>query len=101
MMCSSPFQDLFHNKTGVLATMHQKEQVIAPILEHLGIKIVVPQGLNTDEFGTFSRDIKRPGDQLQAARLKAERAMALTGLTLAFASEGSFGPHPSIPYLGL
>jgi len=99
-MNRSSFPALFHNKTGVLATMHQKEQVIAPILAHnLGVKIVVPPGLNTDDFGTFTRNVKRPGDQLHTARLKAEKAMVLTGLTLAFASEGSFGPHPAIPFL--
>ncbi|MGV2831407.1 DUF6671 family protein [Myxosarcina sp. GI1(2024)] len=80
--------------------MHQKERVIAPILEpNLGIEIVVPQGINTDDFGTFTRDIKRPGEQLYTARLKAEKAMSLTGLALGFASEGSFGPHPSLPFL--
>lgn len=100
MMHNSSLYSLFHNRIGVLATMHQKEQVIAPALERdLGVQIIVPQEFNTDEFGTFTRDIKRPGDQLDAAILKAEKAMTLTGLTLAFASEGSFGPHPYIPFL--
>ncbi|WP_036535914.1 DUF6671 family protein [Neosynechococcus sphagnicola] len=100
MINDSSLQAWFHQKSGVLATMHRKEQAIAPILKHhLGIEVVVPLGLNTDEFGTFTRDIKRPGDQLNAAQLKAEKALALTGLTLAFASEGSFGPHPSLPLL--
>ncbi|MGA7933449.1 MAG: DUF6671 family protein [Kovacikia sp.] len=99
-MSNSSFQEPFRKRTGALATMHQKEQVIAPILEQrLGVQIIVPQELNTDEFGSFTRDIKRPGDQLNAARLKTERALTLTGLTLAFASEGSFGPHPSVPFL--
>jgi hypothetical protein len=99
-MDSSFPQDLFYDRECVLATMHRKEQVIAPILEQqLGVKVVLPQELNTDEFGTFTRDIKRAGDQKNAARLKAEKAMALTGLTLAFASEGSFGPHPAIPFV--
>ncbi|NJO76772.1 MAG: hypothetical protein HC833_25390 [Leptolyngbyaceae cyanobacterium RM1_406_9] len=80
--------------------MHRKEQAIAPILEqHLGVQVIVPEGFNTDEFGTFTRDIERSGDQRNAARLKAERAMALTGLTLAIASEGSFGPHPAMPFV--
>lgn len=100
MMTHSSVQALFHNRMAVLATMHQKEQVIAPLLaSSLGIHITVPQALNTDEFGTFTREIQRSGDQLQAARLKAEKAMTLTGLTLALSSEGSFGPHPSIPFL--
>ncbi|OCR02533.1 hypothetical protein BCD67_01200 [Oscillatoriales cyanobacterium USR001] len=91
---------LLRDRIAVLATMHQKEQVMAPILEEqLGIKVIVPQNFNTDTFGTFTREIKRLGTQIEAARLKAEKAMALTGETLAFASEGSFGPHPIIPYL--
>lgn len=92
--------NLFKNRLGIIATMHQKEQAIAPILvRELGIKIIVPPDLNTDLFGTFTREIKRMGTQVEAARYKAEKAIALTGETLAFASEGSFGPHPAIPYL--
>ncbi len=91
---------LFADRVGVLATMHQKERVIAPLLEQeLGIKVVVPQGFDTDAFGTFTREIKRLGDQLEAARLKAEKALSITGESLAFASEGTFSPHPLIPYI--
>ncbi|RCJ27391.1 hypothetical protein A6S26_13270 [Nostoc sp. ATCC 43529] len=90
---------LFTNRVAVLATMHQKEKAIAPILEALGIKVIVPQDFNTDVFGTFTRDIKRPGNQIEAARLKAQKALESTGETLALASEGSFFPHPSIPFL--
>jgi hypothetical protein len=92
-------QNLFYNRTGVLATMHQKERAIRPVLSQIGVQIVVPEALNTDEFGTFTREVERTGNQLQAARLKAEKAMALTALDLGFASEGSFGPHPTIPFL--
>lgn len=91
---------LFANRVGILATMHHKEKVIAPLLEqHLGIKVVVPENFDTDEFGTFTREIKRTGDQVEAAILKAEKGLALTGETLALASEGTFGPHPLVPYL--
>ncbi|YAF96689.1 MAG: DUF6671 family protein [Nodularia sp. CChRGM 3473] len=95
-----PKDSLFTNRIAVLATMHQKEKVIAPILEtELGIKIIVPQDFNTDTFGTFTREIKRPGNQIVAARLKAKKALELTSETLALASEGSFAPHPSIPFI--
>lgn len=88
------------NRFAVLATMHRKEQVIAPLLEQeLGIQIFVPPDLNTDVFGTFTRDVKRLGTQIEAARAKAAKAIELTGETLALASEGSFGPHPVVPYL--
>ncbi|MBL1174265.1 DUF6671 family protein [Pantanalinema sp. GBBB05] len=88
----------FANRTIVLATMHCKEQVIAPILEReLGVKVVVPESFNTDIFGTFTRERDRPGNQLETARIKAQNALDLTGETLAIASEGSFVPHPSLP----
>ncbi len=83
-----------------LATMHQKEQVIAPIFKRsLGAIVVVASPLDTDAFGTFTRDIQRPGSQIEAARIKAQKAIEMTGLELALASEGSFGPHPEIPYV--
>ncbi|RUR76773.1 DUF6671 family protein [Chlorogloeopsis fritschii PCC 9212] len=95
-----PKDSLFTNRIAVLATMHQKEKVIAPILEaELGIKVIVPQDFNTDAFGTFTREIKRPGNQIEAARLKAQKALELTGETLAISSEGSFAPHPDIPFI--
>ncbi|AKG24616.1 hypothetical protein IJ00_12885 [Calothrix sp. 336/3] len=91
---------LFHNRVAVLATMHRKEQVIAPIIEpQLGLNILVADKLDTDKFGTFTRDIARNGTQIEAARLKAAAALEITGATIAIASEGSFTPHPVIPYL--
>lgn len=90
----------FTNRVGVIATMHQKEKAIAPLLEQeLNIKTIVPDNFNTDIFGTFTREIKRQGTQIEAARLKAEKAVQLTNETLAFASEGTFGPHPALSYL--
>jgi len=90
----------FANRVGVLATMHHKEKVITPILEReLGLKLQIPENFNTDRFGTFTRDRDRPGDQRSTARLKAESALELTGESLAIASEGSFGPHPSFPMI--
>lgn len=92
--------DLFKNRTAVLATMHGKEQAIAPILEpEFNLKIIVPTDIDTDQFGTFTREIGRTGDQLEAARRKALKAIEQTGLDLAIASEGSFAPHPTMPLL--
>ena len=91
---------LLTNRVGVLATKHHKEKVMTPLLQkELGIKVIVPQDFDTDAFGTFTREIKRPGDQLEAARLKAKEALNQTGETLAFASEGTFGPHPYFPFV--
>jgi hypothetical protein len=90
----------FRGRTAVLATKHGKERVIAPAVEHgLGMEIVVPADLDTDRFGTFTRDVQRTGSQREAARQKALAALELTGLDLAIASEGSFGPHPVVPFM--
>lgn len=90
----------FAGRVAVIATMHRKEQAIAPRLEScLGVQTHVPPNFNTDSFGTFTRDVDRPANQLATARLKAKAALELTGRTLAIASEGSFGPHPQIPFV--
>lgn len=89
----------FKNRLGVIATMHKKEEVIRPILEEfLGIETILAKDLNTDEYGTFTKDIERKGNQLEAARYKAIKAMELTGSSLAISSEGIFGPHPAVPF---
>jgi hypothetical protein len=80
--------------------MHRKETVIAPLLQRdLGLNIVVPAEFNTDRFGTFSREVKRAGGQIEAARLKAAQAMQLTNHNIGIASEGAFGPHAAMPFL--
>lgn len=91
---------MFNDRVAVLATMHRKEKAIAPILEsEFGLKVQVPSDFNTDRFGTFTREIARSGDQLEAARKKAFAALERVGGDLAIASEGSFAPHPSFPML--
>ncbi len=95
-----PVDRWWRGRRAALGTMHGKEQVIGPILAaDLGIEVVVPAGFESDRFGTFTRDVPRAGDQLEAARRKARTAMAESGLDLGLASEGSFGPHPALPWL--
>lgn len=91
---------VFQGRTLVVATMHGKERVIAPLLEEqLGVRCVVPPDFDSDRYGTFTREVARAGDQLEAARSKAHAAMDLVGADLAVASEGSFGPDPLIPFV--
>ena len=92
--------EVFEDCTLVLATMHQKERAIAPLLtQEIGLNVFVLPDFNTDRFGTFTREIKRLGTQLEAARQKARAALEMTGESLAIASEGSFFPHPAFPYV--
>ena len=76
-------------------TQHGKERVIAPALEAgLGCTVNHVTGFDTDQLGTFTREVTRPGSQINAARRKARKGMELSGLSVGMASEGSFGPDP-------
>lgn len=88
---------MFAGRKLVIATMHQKERVLAPLFETaLGVQCMVPTEFDTDQWGTFSGEIPRIIDPLSAARIKCLKAMEQTGCTIGVASEGSFGPHPSL-----
>lgn len=90
---------LFNNRHAALGTKHKKEQVIAPLfLKELNVIVEVPKNLDTDNFGTFTKDIKRLSSQKETALLKAKAAMELLNLDIGIASEGSFGPHPAVPF---
>lgn len=83
-----------------LATMHGKERAIAkPFLRYLDAGLVVPDGIDTDALGTFTGEVARAGSITDAARRKAELAMKMTGLCFGLGSEGSFGPHPFLPFI--
>ncbi len=93
----------YEDDEAVLATMHGKERVVAPLLRRaLGLRVRLTPGIDTDRFGTFSRAIERTGSQLDAARAKIAAAFEMSpGARVAVASEGSFGPHPQIPFVPL
>ena len=88
--------DIFKNRTAVLITKHKKEEAIFPALSQTGMNLKLLDTIDTDAFGTFTRDIERKGTQLETARYKALKAIEETGESIAIASEGSFGAHPTI-----
>jgi len=81
-----------------LGTMHGKQAAIVPPLAAIGVSVCVSHDLDTDRFGTFTGEIPRAGSMEDAARAKATAAIAATGLDVGIASEGSYGPHPVIPF---
>ena len=74
---------------------------MAPLLEPaLGVELRPAPGLDTDAFGSFSREVPRSGSPLDAARAKLAAAFArVPAARFGVASEGSFGPHPAVPLL--
>ncbi len=93
-------QHAYQGITVAFATMHGKQRAIGkPFTAQLGASVIVPNGIDTDLFGTFTGEWPRSGTMLDAARAKARLAMEVTGLPYGLGSEGSFGPHPAIPLI--
>lgn len=88
---------MFQNRKLLIATKHQKERVVAPILEkELGVNCFIDGTFDTDALGTFTGEVERELDPISTAREKCLRAMKINNCDLGIASEGSFGPHPSM-----
>ena len=83
-------------------TQHGKEKIVAPELEPaLGCRVAHVSGFDTDQLGTFTRNIPRAGIQLEAARKKACLGMELAGLPLGIASGHFYLGESGHYYLGL
>ena len=80
--------------------MHEKEKVLAPVLEQaLGVKCVVAKDFDTDVLGTFTGEVNRDDDPITTLRKKCSLAMEMYACDLVVGSEGSFGPHPSLYFV--
>ena len=78
-----------------LPTLHGKLALMAPVLEPAtGCTLVHVPEVDTDRLGTFTGEVARAGSQLEAARAKAQAALAHCHLELAVASEGAFANDP-------
>jgi len=81
-------------------TMHGKETAVGKAFARsLAASIIVPTGIDTDTYGTFTGEIPRAGTMFDAVRAKALLAIEVTGLPFSLGSEGSFGPHPHVPFI--
>lgn len=88
---------MFSGRKLLIATKHEKEKIIAPIVEKaLGVSCSIAHNFDTDVLGTFTGEIERKDDPITTARKKCMQGMHLTNVDMAVASEGSFGPHPTI-----
>lgn len=90
----------FWAKKIVIATKHKKETVIGPAFQKaFGMSYFLPEELDTDKLGTFTGEVERVGTPIDAARKKCELALAGCDADWAVASEGSFGPHPTLYFM--
>lgn len=91
----------FRGGVAVLGTRHGKEAVIVPAMRaELELEVELLSTLDTDRFGTFTREVPRLASARETVRAKALAALAEHGrASFGIASEGSFGPHPRIPFV--
>lgn len=83
----------------LLASKHNKEQAISEVFfNNLACTIDV-EPFDTDQFGTFTGEIARDSSPYETCISKATAAADMYGYKLSLANEGSFGPHPSIPFV--
>ena len=93
-----PFSHLFRNQIVVFATRHEKEKVLFPLFEKLGLQIKA-LAVDTDQFGTFTGEVNRSGTIRETLRKKIREAARIDSQSRLFlASEGSFGPHPILGF---
>lgn len=91
---------LYDEAKVLIATKHNKQSVIAPVLKDaLNIQSEVTTHFDTDIFGTFTGEIPRQHSQLDACLLKAKTAANQFNFAYSLANEGSFGPHPEIYFI--
>jgi hypothetical protein len=89
----------FEGRTLLVVTKHGKEKVLGPLMEReLKVNYVVTDNFDTDQFGMFSGEKTRDDDPISTLRKKCKEALRISPFDLAIASEGSFGPHPYLPF---
>lgn len=91
-----PYQD----KKILFVTKHGKEKQADRLFRSgLGADLIASDDIDTDRLGTFSGEIERSGNALEAAAQKCRLGLDQTGMNIGIASEGSFGPHPILGFI--
>lgn len=90
----------FENKTFSVATKHKKEIVFSNVFTQLGLSFIPAPEIDTDILGTFTGEVERKYSPLETAVHKAKLLAAqINDVDFIIANEGTFGPHPYIPFV--
>ncbi len=94
------YPDYFRGKVLHIVSRHQKQQYIEPVLtSRLGFICKTVSEVDTDLLGTFSGEIARTLSPEDCAREKCKMAREYVSDGYLLASEGSFGPHPTLGWV--
>ena len=96
---SERLQHPYAGRTVLVATKHGKAEILRPIFAELGMSCVEGT-IDTDQFGTFSMEVKREGTVLETLRKKIHACLAKNPFApFVIASEGTFGAHQDFGFL--
>jgi hypothetical protein len=94
------YPNYFRGKVLHIVSQHQKQQYLEPVLAgRLGFICKTVTEVDTDLLGTFSGEIERSLSPVESAREKCKRAREYVSGGYLLASEGSFGPHPTLGWI--
>jgi hypothetical protein len=83
-------------------TKHSKDQSLLHCFRKgLGLEVIVDTLVDTDSLGTFSGEVERKDDPITCVKNKIQLGLGQTNARYLLASEGSFGPHPEIPFVSI
>ncbi len=92
---------IYERASIIMPTKHAKSLAVAPAFFNILGSNILEYVLDTDTLGTFSGEVERLGSSIDCARRKCTWALEILGdkVDYVLASEGSFGPHPAIPFI--
>lgn len=86
----------------IMATKHRKEVYLGQAFSAHWDVLLRAADVDTDQLGTFSGEIPRPGDVPTTLRKKVSLALAnYPDAEVVVATEGSFGPDPELGWIPL
>jgi hypothetical protein len=86
-------------QTVAFLTNHDKAPLVADCLADSGFAVITVDSFDTDQLGTFSREVSRTHSAHETALTKARLAAQLAGTRYGLGSEGSFGRDPYLRML--
>jgi hypothetical protein len=86
----------------LITTLHQKGALLQPLFAQFGLQLSTNDSFDTNKLGTFSKTVERRLAPPLAALEKAKAGYIFDQTADWYiGSEGSFFPHPSIPWVTL
>lgn len=85
----------------LLSSKHLKEQILQPLFDPFGVELIVNLDFDTDLYGTFCGTTPRLEEPKITVKEKCLAGMSFVNKRQGLASEGSFGTHPSSPFLSI